>query len=69
MKARLRINGQEETVEVATVLDLVSSKGVDVSDLGVAVAVNGSVVPRREWEFTPLEAGDDVEIVTPHPAD
>ena len=30
---------------------------------GVAVAVNGQVVPRRAWDRTRLEAGDEIEIV------
>jgi sulfur carrier protein len=31
---------------------------------GVAVAVNGEVVPRAAWESTPLAEGDDVEVLT-----
>ena len=30
---------------------------------GVAVALNGTVVPRQAWGDTRLKAGDDVEIV------
>jgi sulfur carrier protein len=30
---------------------------------GVAVAVDGEVVPRSEWETTPLREGQSVEIV------
>ena len=32
---------------------------------GIAVAINGSVVPRRAWPQTRLAAGDTVEIVKP----
>ena len=31
---------------------------------GIAVAVNGEVVRRREWESTPLADGDQVEVLT-----
>jgi sulfur carrier protein len=30
----------------------------------VAAAVNGEVVPRRVWPGTPLQDGDQVEVVT-----
>ncbi|WP_417233476.1 sulfur carrier protein ThiS [Arthrobacter sp.] len=31
---------------------------------GVAVAVNGEVVPRSAWAGTPLAAGDHVELLS-----
>ncbi len=34
------------------------------TDRGIAVARNGGVVPKSEWESTPLYRGDTVEIVT-----
>jgi sulfur carrier protein len=34
------------------------------SPKGVAAAVNGEVVPRREWLDTPLAERDEVEVVT-----
>ena len=34
------------------------------SPRGIAVALNGEVVPRTRWEATPLSPGDRVEIVT-----
>lgn len=46
-----------------------SSVGDVVADLGaptrgVAVAVNGDVVPRSEWDAHSLSPGDRVEVVT-----
>jgi sulfur carrier protein len=32
---------------------------------GVAIAVNGEVVPRVEWEATVLRDGDVVDVVRP----
>lgn len=31
---------------------------------GIAVSVNGRVIPRGEWEHCALGAGDEVEVVT-----
>lgn len=60
----IRINGQEETLTVATVADLLRARGID-GRRGIAVAVNGVVVPAGAWRERPLAAGDDVEIVRP----
>lgn len=61
--AHIRLNGQEEVVAVATLAALLEEKAVDVGQRGIAVAVNGEVVPRTAWADTPLRAGDRVEIV------
>jgi sulfur carrier protein len=37
---------------------------LDGAGLGVAVAVDGAVVPRSAWASTPLRTGSTVEIVT-----
>jgi sulfur carrier protein len=62
---RLRINGAEEEVTVATIGELLAARGVDPAARFLAVAVNGSVVRRAEWSSKPLSPGDDVEIVRP----
>lgn len=46
----------------ATVADAVSE--VDAPSRGVAVAVNGEVVPRPAWPVTALAPGDRVEVLT-----
>jgi len=57
------VNGQEHTVAPgATVADLVRSWCA--SPTGIAVARNREVVPRSEWDSTPLMARDVLEIVT-----
>jgi sulfur carrier protein len=61
--AHIRINGQDEILSVSTVAALLEEKSVDVAQRGVAVALNGTVVPRAAWAETPLKAGDVVEIV------
>jgi sulfur carrier protein len=63
LNARIRINGQDEPLTVATLSALLEEKAVDVGQRGIAVALNGSVVPRAEWAATKLNSGDTIEIV------
>lgn len=65
MSLLLRVNGEGRELAVATVIDLLRSEGVDPARRGVAVAVNGEVVRRRDWPATALSSGDQVEIVKP----
>jgi sulfur carrier protein len=63
MTAAIEVNGEPEPLLTATLSGLLTDKGIDVNDRGVAVAVNGAVVPRAAWPRTALRAGDTVEIV------
>ena len=62
---RLRINGAEEEVAAATLRELLTDRGIGAKDRYVAVAVNGAVVRRGEWQARVLGPGDAVEIVRP----
>jgi sulfur carrier protein len=60
---KLTINGQAQsrtgTCSVATlVAELIAAQR------GVAVAVNGTVVPRSSWSEVDLEDGDRIEVLT-----
>jgi sulfur carrier protein len=59
----IRVNGETEPLAAATLDVLLAEKAVDTAQRGIAVALNGSVVPRAAWRGTPLQAGDNVEIV------
>jgi sulfur carrier protein len=60
----VRVNGVEHELENgATVADMVGVLSGVPDGRGVAVAVEGSVVPRGEWPSTPLDAGARVEVV------
>jgi sulfur carrier protein len=59
----IRVNGQDEPLGVATLAALLDEKAVDTSQRGIAVALNGAIVPRAAWPETPLRPGDSVEIV------
>ena len=62
-EANIRVNGQDEPLVVATVASLLEEKAVDTAQRGIAVAVNGAIVPRAAWPQTRLRPGDSVEIV------
>jgi sulfur carrier protein len=59
----IRINGEDEPLVAATLAALLEEKAVDVAQRGIAVALNGAVVPRAAWPQTPLKPGDNIEIV------
>ena len=61
--SQIRVNGQDELLEVATLAALLQEKAVDNGKRGIAVAVNGAIVPRAAWAQTTLRAGDRIEIV------
>jgi len=62
---RLRINGAEAEIAVATIAELLAEQGIDPTARFLAIAVNGAVVRRAEWPMAALSAGDTVEIVRP----
>ena len=60
----IRVNGENEPLGGQRTLDaLLAEKTADTSQRGIAVALNGAVVPRAAWSDTVLRAGDSVEIV------
>ena len=62
-EALIRVNGQSEPLAAATLQALLAEKAVDTGQRGIAVALNGTVVPRAKWPQTRLHAGDTIEIV------
>jgi sulfur carrier protein len=62
-QASIRVNGETEPLAAATLAALLADKAVDTEQKGIAVALNGAVVPRAAWPETALKAGDNVEIV------
>lgn len=65
MNHRVRVNGEEVALLASTVAELLAEQGIDRSARGLAVAVNGGIVRRTEWDATRVGDGDDVEIVRP----
>jgi sulfur carrier protein len=61
---RVTVNGSPEVLESgATVATVVQSLGVPGGGRGVAVAVDGEVVPRGEWSSSALRDGARLEVV------
>ena len=61
--ATIRVNGESEALGAATIAALLDAKEIGADARGVAVALNGAVVPRAAWGETRLSPGDAVEIV------
>jgi len=60
---RIELNGRAvEITREATVADAVAASGAEARR-GIAVAVEGEVVPRSEWDTTPLHPGQHVEVL------
>jgi sulfur carrier protein len=62
-EASIRVNGQDEPLIAGTLATLLEEKAVDTGQRGIAVAVNGAIVPRAAWPQTMLQPGDSIEIV------
>ena len=61
---RVELNGREVDVrEGATVAELVRVAGAEPGARGVAVAVDGEVVPRGAWAGTPVAEGQLIEVL------
>lgn len=58
----IRVNGAWEQFHVENVAQLLQRTGIDVR--GIAVAVNGDVVPRSQWELVIIDDDATIEIVT-----
>jgi sulfur carrier protein len=63
VETNIRVNGETEPLAVATLAALLEEKAVDVGQRGIAVALNGAIVPRAAWPQTRLRPGDSLEIV------
>ncbi|MDQ4049829.1 MAG: sulfur carrier protein ThiS [Actinomycetota bacterium] len=58
------LNGESIALpEGATAADAVQATGMPENGRGVAVALDGQVVPRREWKDTRLIDGGQVEVL------
>ncbi|RAI41085.1 thiamine biosynthesis protein ThiS [Rhodoplanes roseus] len=65
--AGITVNGLAEPFEAATVAALLAAKDIDSDARGIAVALNGRVVPRTAWSQQAVAPGDAVEIVRARP--
>lgn len=59
----IRVNGEERPVEADLNVDALL-RSMELPHRDVAVALDGSVVPRSQWEHTPVPDGSAVEVVS-----
>ncbi|GEP04625.1 sulfur carrier protein ThiS [Methylobacterium oxalidis] len=63
---KLTVNGQPREREAADIESLfrieAEETGIE-SPQGIAIALNGRVVRRKDWAGTPVREGDRIEIV------
>ncbi len=57
----IRINGENKIFDDCTLSEVIASMGLDPSR--VAAELNGSIIPRVEFNNTALKDGDSLEIV------
>jgi sulfur carrier protein len=61
---KVTLNGEpRELREGATIVDAVQASGAPESHAGIAVAVDGEVVPRGRWDGQPLADGQQIEVL------
>jgi len=58
------VNGQPRDRGGATIAELLSDLGVEAAARGVAVAVDGEVVPRTQWPVRTVNDGARVEALS-----
>jgi len=57
------LNGEQREVQATSVAALMLE--LDCTGGHYAVALNYDVVPRGKWDATAVNAGDEIEILTP----
>lgn len=60
----ITVNGQPREIPDGTAVAAVVAELLGTPVRGVAVAVNGEVVPRTAWDTVTVAAGDRVEVLT-----
>jgi sulfur carrier protein len=58
------VNGEPRERDGATIVELLADLGVEARARGVAVAVNGEIVPRAHWAHHRVDTGDRVEALS-----
>ena len=60
---RVIVNGEPREISSGSVDALLSE--LEYEGTHFAIAVNYDVLPRSQWTETSLQAGDEIEIITP----
>jgi sulfur carrier protein len=60
---RVIVNGEQREIASGNVDALLGE--LEYEGTHFAIALNYDVLPRSRWAQTPLQAGDEIEIITP----
>jgi sulfur carrier protein len=60
---RVIVNGEKRDVAATSVDALLGE--LEYEGTHFAIAVNYDVLPKSKWAATPLQNGDEIEIITP----
>jgi sulfur carrier protein len=60
---RVTVNGEQREIGAESVAALLHE--LEYEGTHFAIALNYDVVPKNRWADTPLNAGDEIEIITP----
>lgn len=60
---RVTVNGEARDISSTSVAALLAE--LDYEGTHFAIALNYDVVPKSRWSETALNAGDEIEIITP----
>ena len=60
---RVTVNGEQREISSVSVDALLAE--LDYEGTHFAIAVNYDVLPKSRWRETPLQPGDEIEIITP----
>lgn len=59
---KLRINGNEESIEVKTIKEIIDLKELNIDH--IVIEHNLKVLPKDKWETTELNENDNLEIIS-----
>lgn len=62
MTETITVSGEQHPFTGQNLVELLAERGIAAERRGIAVALNGAVVPRGDWPGTRLSPGDRVEI-------
>ncbi len=58
---KIQLNGENTETNSQTIAELL--RELNAPESGVAVALNGAVVRRGDWENNAIKDGDEIEII------
>ena len=60
---RVTVNGEQREINASRISALLSE--LDYEGTHFAIALNYDVLPKSRWAETPINNGDEIEIITP----